>query len=324
MGRFESEGVVRLQQPLAARVDREVTASTPPRPSLLLQACSVLTITASLWLVTVALSTFAVRWDPCYWFSGTILFPLPAVLAVQQYRGTFRRKRNAAFAAGILLCIAGGYAFFAFAVTLGETLLRGDELHWYPLLVLLLIGVSASLFAWMNFRWLQQLPAVIPTGKHSGGGKRFTMRELLAAFTAIAFMFGCMVHAVRSLPSQFAEHVSRDAAPFDLPAGARDVCYARGIRGTLAYEFSIDQPGFLEWIDSGIGSMESEAANVPVKPITAPYTIRSYRSFSSDLSGPDRVTITNGLYYHWSKEDRGVYAAYDRAAQRAYYYFHAH
>jgi hypothetical protein len=49
-----------------------------------------------------------------------------------------------------------------------------------------------------------------------------------------------------------------------------------------------------------------------------------YYVYSTELKGPDRITINSGLSYSWSKEDRGVHAAFDRTTGRAYYQAHFH
>ena len=76
----------------------------------------------------------------------------------------------------------------------------------------------------------------------------------------------------RDNPPQWAENVSRNESRLDLPADARDVSYCHGYRGTMAYEFTIDEPGFVAWVESGIGSLEAQAANIQLRPIVAPVT----------------------------------------------------
>jgi hypothetical protein len=124
---------------------------------------------------------------------------------------------------------------------------------------------------------------------------------------------------LRSAAPPFAENVEASAAPVDLPAGATDVSYAKGFRGTVAYEFTIDEEGFREWVAAGIGSFESRSAQVPLREIVFPARIIRYY-FYADLPGPDTATIEHGLDYSWSKEDRSVRAVYDRATGRAYYH----
>ncbi|MEZ6089903.1 MAG: hypothetical protein R3C05_18120 [Pirellulaceae bacterium] len=150
------------------------------------------------------------------------------------------------------------------------------------------------------------------------------MFELLVAVTAIACVPALAVYFVRSTPPRYAENVPRDKAPFGLPAEASDVSFCQGFRGTIAYEFAIKEDAFIEWVESGIGSVESDAAKVAIQPITAPYSIPRYSSLMATLTGPDSITIANGLYYAWSKEDRGVHAAFDRSTNRAYYFAHFH
>ncbi len=61
-----------------------------------------------------------------------------------------------------------------------------------------------------------------------------------------------------------------------------------------------------------------------MQPITVPYSIRRYNSLTTDLTGTDSITIVNGLYCEWSKEDRSVYATFDWTTNLPYYYAHFH
>jgi hypothetical protein len=153
---------------------------------------------------------------------------------------------------------------------------------------------------------------------------RFSRRDVLAGLSVLAFVAALVFCVVKSTPPMYAEHVSRDEAPVKLPPGARDVSYCQGFRGTIAFEFTIDEDQFVEWVQSGIGSLESNAADVPLKPIAEPFTITRYYALTKELEGPDFATIKDGLSYRWTKEDRGVSAAFDRGAGRAYYFAHFH
>jgi hypothetical protein len=288
-----------------------------------LLVCSLLILTACLFLISYALAMFTVTWDPCSLFGGLVILPLPAILAVAQYRATFRQNTKAASTSALLLFIIGGLAFLAFAVTLGEMLIEGVRLPWISLLLpMLATGVVGCLAAWINLSWSRRLTKVRPSATNPTAPIRFSVRELLAAVAVIAFVTCLVAHFIRSTPPRYAENVSRDKAPFGLPVNARDISFCQGFRGTIAYEFTIDEADFIAWVRSGIGSIESDAANVPLRPITTPYEIRRFYALSSGLAGPDSTTIANGLYYHWSKEDRGVYAAFDRTTNRAYYFAH--
>lgn len=304
----------------------QVNTSASPKPSVVLLAFSLLVLIACVFLISVALVMFAARWDPFSLFAGVIVLTLPAVLATQQYRATFRQNGKAAYFSAVVLFIISGCAFFAFVTTLGDMLLHGvRRLPWIGLLLpMLTIGVVGCLAGWLDLRWSRRLSTFTPTAVNAAGPVRFSIRELLVAVTAIACVTWLVDHFVRSTPPRFAENVSVDQAPFGLPAQARDVSFCQGFRGTIAYEFTIDEDDFIAWVDSRIGSTESYAANIPLREVTGPYEIRRYCALSSTLAGPDSKTITNGLHYHWSKEDRGVYAAFDRATNRAYYFAHFH
>lgn len=268
---------------------------------------------------------FTVTWDPCPLIGGAIVLPLPAVLAIQQYRGTFRYNAKAALISSVLLFIVAGLASLAFAMTLGEMIVEEVRIPWMSLLLpILATGVVSGASAWMNLSWSRRLKRSATTDELTADRTRFSLRELLIAVVAIACVTVLVTYFVRTTPPRHAENVSRDKAPFGLPAEATEISYCQGFRGTIAYEFTIDEEGFVEWVESGIGSLESDAASVSLQPITAPYSIRRYYGLTANLTGPDSITITNGLYYDWSKEDRGVYAAFDRTTNRAYYYAHFH
>lgn len=142
--------------------------------------------------------------------------------------------------------------------------------------------------------------------------------------TVVAVISGLTSYFSRGTLPRFAENVDRSQAPRGLPPDATSISYCQGHRGMIAYEFTIDEDGFRRWVNSGIGSFESEAADVPIRPISEPFRIRRYYCLSPELVGPEFATITQGLYYSWSKEDRGVEAVFDSTKNRAYYHAHYH
>ncbi|MEM6471344.1 MAG: hypothetical protein AAF802_17415 [Planctomycetota bacterium] len=129
---------------------------------------------------------------------------------------------------------------------------------------------------------------------------------------------------IRSTPPRYAENVSVADAPFGLPPSAIDVSFCQGSRGTIAYEFTVDETSFREWVAEGIGSIESNASNTILEQITTPVSITRYNAYSSELNGPDSITVNNGLHYSWSLEDRGVQAVFDPNTSRAYYFAHSY
>lgn len=296
-----------------------------PKRSISLILLSVAVLASCVLLISGAIAMFTITWDPCSLIGGVIVLPLPAALAIQQYRGTFRYNAKAASISCVLLFIVAGFALIAFTMTLGEMIVEDVRIPWRSLILpMLATGVVAGASAWINLSWSRRLRRSAASDAHTADRVWFSMRELLVAVTAIACVTALVTYFVRSTPPRYAENVARDKAPFGLPAEANEISFCQGFRGTTAYEFTIDEKGFVEWVESGIGSLESDAANVSIQPITVPYSIRRYNSLTANLTGPDSITIANGLYYDWSKEDRGVYAAFDRTNNRAYYYAHFH
>jgi hypothetical protein len=286
---------------------------------------STIVIAGCVLLLAGAIAALAVTWDPCSVISGVVILPLPVTLGIQQFRGTFRCNSKAALISSMLLFVVGGFALLAFAVTLGDMILKGVRIPWLGVLLPMLVtGIVGGVAAWMNLKWSRRLRRSAETTTTSPDLARLSMRELSAAVAAIACVTGLSTYFVRSTPPRCAENVALDKAPFGMPAGATEISYCQGFRGIIAYEFTIDEKSFAAWVASGIGSLESDAANVSLQSIARPYTIERFYGLSADLSGPHSITITDGLFYDWSKEDRGVHAAFDRATSRAYYFAHFH
>ncbi|MCE9553526.1 MAG: hypothetical protein K8T91_09155 [Planctomycetes bacterium] len=272
----------------------------------------------------MALAAFAVTWDPCSLIGGCIMLPWPLALGIQQYRGTFRRNAKAGHTSAISLFVIGGLGcliLVAFGAQLG---LRGRHLWLRDLLPIGLGSMFAFLAGRANLQWARLLRTETSTPASSPQGMRFSLRELFLAVTLVAVIAALVTSFVKAIPPRFAEHVDVAQAPFGLPPEAKDVSYFQGYRGTIAYEFTIDEAGFRRWVESGIGSIEAKSANVSLEPIEGSHTISTYHALTSALPGPEKVTLTDGLYYGWSKEDRGVHAAFDRVRQRAYYFAHYH
>lgn len=297
-----------------------------PKPSLPLIVCSAIVLAACGLVTSGLIATLAaVAWDPCSLFGAGFLLPFPLMLAAELYRGVFRRNASAAHYTAIFLFVCGGLALFGFAMSLGETLLENGQLPPLPLCATLLaIGVGATLAGWLSRRWSQRLKMFAVDETKIVATTRFSMRELIGAVAAVACIAAVSAYFIRKTPPQYAQHVSRDQAPFGLPENAIDISFCQGFRGTIAYEFTTTESAFVDWVNSGIGSFESQAANVSLRPISPQYTIQRFCSLSTDLKGQELTTIAKGLYYDWSKEDRRVKAAFDRTSNRAYYFASFH
>lgn len=300
--------------------------SSFPQASKLLAVLSALVIAGNVFLISAFVGSSIIDPNPFAFIGGFFVLPICIFLAVQQYRGTFRRVPSAAHATSMMLYIVGAFLLFGAATSTAETIQKGISLRLTaPFLVPMLAAAFSSIaIGKLNSRWCQSMLAAIESGAQAPVHRGFSLRELLLGVGIIAAMIGIGFHLIRTAPPRYAEGVDASAVSFDLPSGATDVSYGRGVRGTIAYEFTINEAAFRQWIDSGIGSPEAQSAGIPLEEITSRFTIPRYGATSPESKGPDEITINQGLYYSWSKEDRGVYAAFDRTTGRAYYHAHYH
>jgi len=255
-----------------------------------------------------------------------MLLPFALAAAVQQYRGTFLRVKSAARAISIALYVLFGLAIFGLITIAGEAIVDGTSLRLIAP-ILFMFGLVSGLAlgaARLNGNWSRELQSVSVQRPHPIPSLGVSLRELLAGLTLICVMTGVTSWIARSVLPPFAEGVAASEAPVTLPAGARDICYANGPRGAIACEFTTDEASFRKWVASGIGSIESLSAKVHLAEITTPASLLRYHCYAPELVGTDRALVGEGLEYHWSKEDRGVHAVFDRVTGRAYYHSHSH
>jgi len=297
--------------------------TTPePKPSRLHVALSIVVIGECLFLFSAGIACLTVTWDPCAMFSGILLAPLPGFLGIVQYAGTFRRHTASARRATTCAFILGGIIAFVFGGATIVVLVAGELPPREIIIPLLAFAVPHLWNGFLNRRWHHEL---IKSASLAGNGRfRLSIRELLGLTTVVSVFAALTLYFVRGQGPQFAENISASEAGIHLPANAANVSLCHGYRGIIAYEFDTDEQSFRQWVDDGIGSLESQQANIKLAPIKGDYTMSRYYSLSSQLAGPDSVTIHDGLYYEWSFEDRGVYAAFDRATGLAYFYAHFH
>jgi len=303
--------------------------STGMKPPKLLLAVSVLIITGTGLLISAFIAAIVDELNPFALVSAGMLLPWCAVLAIQQYRGIFRGVPSGALTAAVLLFTASGLFLLVMLGTIANIVTCArDAITWgmiMPPLAVPLVGMAICLLmASIDLRWANRLRRAYATGLARHKRSAVTGREGILLLAILAAMVGATSYMIASTPPRYAEHIDPAAAPFRLPAGASDVSYRKGYRGSITYEFNINEHRFRTWVASGIGSRESDLAGVTVKNITDAFTIPRYTGWVPQSNEPEEVTITDGLYYSWSRQDRGVYAGYDRSSGRAYYYAHFH
>lgn len=301
------------------------TGLQQPKPPLALVVCALAVLAASVLFAAFAVMDLAVTWDPLSVASGVIFLPCSAGLYAAQYRAAFRGSVRAAETSALLLFVVGGFLLFGFATTLGEIVLDtgGLDLSRLSLLVpILSMGLFGCYAGWLNLRWAQRLKRFEASTGNSTRAPRWSRRDALPGIVTLACVAGLAIWFIQMTPPRYAEHVSADEAPFGLPAGATDVSFCHGYRGTIAFEFTVDEASFVEWVESGISPLESKSESVPLGSIDGPLKMKRCYALASAMKGPNSITITDGLYYGWTREDQGIYKAFDRNTGRAYCYKH--
>ncbi|MBN2713894.1 MAG: hypothetical protein JXR97_15860 [Planctomycetes bacterium] len=140
----------------------------------------------------------------------------------------------------------------------------------------------------------------------------------IAGASCLALLFVSTVAVAYSMLKgpEFASHLSREECRLNFPQEASDICYMMpsAFWPNTAFEFDIDEASFIMW---------AEKNEWPVKEISGkPFEIIRYAYFMKSSSEPGSASVASGLGYSYTKEDTGIYVAYDRAAKRAYYMSH--
>jgi hypothetical protein len=288
---------------------------SPPRPSKTLVALSILVIAACMFLVSMGIASMTVTWDPCAMFGGLMIIPVPALLVLQQYSGTFKRHYKAAQFAGALCLVLSGFPLMGVVGGTLESIGDGKSLPIDFILALIACAAPFVVAGYLNLRWSRHLEAsdYRPTDERF----RMSMRELLVATAVICAMLAMTMTFVRNQPKQFGVNVTAEESGLSLPDNATRVSYARG---TLLFEFDTDETSFRKWVEAGVGEIESGPVNGPLWPIENEIEVVRFISFAPGVAGPERVALTDGLFYRASSGDQWIDVAFDRKTNRAYFY----
>jgi hypothetical protein len=293
-------------------LQHEVSA---PRPPVILVVVSLVVIAAALIFASAAFAGFWEAWDPCALVTAVFFTPAGVSMAIAQHGATFRRWRTAAiWCAMILLCGAAMMALALVAMPL-EIIAAGKRPPLDPLIHFLGVFLLGLLGSWTNFRWYRTLrpfdePVLIDW--------RLSLRELLGLVAAAGLCVAVVNYAVQQTMPQYAEHLETAPPLLDLPAGATDISYCRGIRGVLLYEFTTDETTFRDWAAATLSRPWDEQVTLEE---AAPFKmVQTYRVLKNPANEPDYVTITDGLVCGFNDTGYAAGAAYDRATGRAYYW----
>jgi hypothetical protein len=298
-----------------AKTDDVPTAAFP-RPSWLLVVNSVVVIAVCTLLLSVGLSAFASVWDPCAVVSGSIFVLLSVVLGLLQHRGTFRRDAEAARRLGTLFYVAGGFLLFVGALNVAEELGKATGFRSLveALAPLFLLGIYSVGCGKLNRAWSRTLGDAVGAPCRPN---KVTAGELAALAAVAAVATALTVCFVERTHPQFAEGVSPENAPVDLPEAASNVAYCQGLQGTIACEFTIDEAGFLRWVEAA-GPGEKD----PLERRDGSASVEILRCYglSARMPGPKHAKIERGYYGHRLQNGREVYYGYDLDTGRAYFH----
>jgi hypothetical protein len=281
--------------------------------------CSVLIIGGCIFVGSGALASFAQTWDCCALAFGVIIFPPTVCMALAQYAGTFRRHKSAAYAIGLGLMILSGFMLFVAVVTAGGFIAKGER---DPMLLAAFVGPMLFICGFgfyagrLNLLWSRTLERNYQTPEPF---YRLSLRELFGWITVLGLSMGLVSYFVRTTPPQFAEHLETDDPPFNIPDGATDISFCQGGRGALVYEFTIDEEGFLKWVEDSV-IVKGRIGNEPkLEPIQGQCTIRSYQDLMPGANPSEYIVVVDGWVYASNNSGGWTKAVYDRTNRRAYY-----
>lgn len=255
--------------------------------------------------------------DVCAFAGVVILIPFATVLVVSQYRSTYFAHRKSTQTSITLFSLIGCLFLMGLISTSYRRISLGLPVAWISeALPLLSVAIVAFSVVWIQTKRVDHLD--------NQSRIKFSSRELIVCFIGLMVLALGIPYFLNSMPRNFGENVSVNQSPSIFPAQATEISYCRDNRGTFAGEFTIDETGFRKWVNSGIGSLESQAAKVPIESISKPVKIRRYPSLSEKLQGEEQITLSEGLQYLWHFEDQNVQAVFDQTKDRAYCYINSH
>jgi hypothetical protein len=292
-----------------------------PRPSWILVLTSLLVIGMGLAVPCVIVVACATEPpNPFLYVGSAVTIPVGLLTALAQYRGTFRRVGSAATLVGNLLFGLAAFTAFGLVANLGEVVAEGrslDTMFVIGGIMLLVIFISGGMGA-LNAAWARQITRDSWADADDGGRRGVSLRELMLGVATCAVMIGMTAHAIRTAPPVAGEHFDVADAPVNVPADASDVCFSRGLHGREAYEFTIDEAGFRQWI----AALETTGKPNAAEEISMPVTIARYVAYASQFPGDRDATISKGLFYDVTEGRRHGRTVFDRSTNRAYYESH--
>ena len=175
------------------------------KPSPLFLGNSIVILSLCVFFTSVALSSFAVFWDPG---GGLMILPFPVAIGICQYHSAFRHNPGAAKVVAVLLFLIGGLIALLVIPVFFEP--GPMDLKFASLCGTLFVVSNYCWFSgWINLRWARRIRQQRAySGVESGGGEprepalrgfQFSMRELMIFMTVVAVITGLATWIVRDM-----------------------------------------------------------------------------------------------------------------------------
>lgn len=296
---------------------------------------SMIIIAISAALAGWAIVVFTLYIDTVKVMLSMVLLPCSLAVGILQYAAGFRRNLVAAQVVSVMHCfgclLSGFYCMLAVLIFLNhEKSPVSDE--GVDAFLATCVFVYCCFCVWMNDRerhYLQKAKKAEDSSVASGSARpfQFTLRELMGAIVVLSIIVSVARYTVQDANKNFREHISREEVPaslFQLPNDAADICYCLSDGGRLAYEFTIDEPGFFRWAENLLDQWSAgSVASIEKIPQNEHEIIGSYLCLRYNMPFGDHtkyVLIQQGYCCEYIKDDKGFRLAYGTDTGRAYYY----
>lgn len=276
------------------------------------------------WVLTFFLGgTLLYWWNPFAMMGFFVILPGVVALAYGQFNAVFRYKGESACWVYVMYFVSAGLAILLLISTLVE-IIQDKPFNREVFLDFVIqfggrcIGVAVySVFCGiLMMRWYRKIRRAGAEGVVLSGllGRRIITEIFFAVFLVPLVLGGVYGH-YRGEIIDFGEGV--ESVDW-LPEPAGKVSYYISYNYT-AYEFTIPEEDFLEWV---------KGKGWEVAEITSPVAVERYNQRKDRVKGqsevvqdePDTANVEAGLYYKELERDGGrTVVVYDRAKERAHY-----
>lgn len=118
-----------------------------------------------MFVIVFAVAGFWRHWGRETFVCVLMPLPFPAVLAIEQLRGTFRSSSIGAYRTAVMLFVVSGIILVLIAADVGDTLVAERSFKLTRLFPTFLVGFGNALVGWINLRWSKVLQSTFSSGK---------------------------------------------------------------------------------------------------------------------------------------------------------------